>query len=260
MEKIRPPKDFDLTTLLFAEPVHVPKKAQTTELRAVREGYKRGELTARLQKNGLMLIRALMHAAEYTDDEDAVKFARKYAAVTMLSSAWHSFAEEKPGISHGVTRRRLKLLDVTPHLQTGILPSTEQLHAGGNERIIEAIWEASHAVTAVRGGIPEAIYDQNIKTGRKLGNTALHIVGAPIGEVLAANPHIDAITAQQTIRGYSQELKDEALHISREVEAVPSLVLLAEPNGSTLRTRMKDEMPRDLADAFYETERNLMVA
>lgn len=257
MEKIRPPKDFDLTTILFKVPVHVPKKAQTTQLRRVREGYRKGELTARLQKNGLFLVRSLMLGAEFANDEDSAKFARKYAAVTMLASSWHSFAEEKNGEDHGVTRRRLKLLDLSNRLNPEAQPTTWQLHSEATEQMINSIISVNEQINAVRSRQEDRMIEQSRRTGRSLGNTALKIAGVPIGDTLQINPNLDSTSTQQFIRRYSQDLKNEMLDISEEVGVVPSLAALAEPHGSTLYIKLKDEMPRPLADAFEQTEKSL---
>jgi hypothetical protein len=258
MEKLRPPKDFDLTTILFKVPVHIPKKAQTSELRSAREGYRPGELTARLQKSGLFLVRSLMFNAEYANDEDSMKFARKYATTTMLASSWHSFAEEQEVGEHGVMRRRLKLLDLTKRLDPENQLTTRQLHSEGTDSVVESLQRSNNVINAVRSEDPERIYQQNVQFGRFLGTTALTIAGASIGDTLQANPGLDSATTQYFIRSRSQEAKDEMLKISVDTGVVPSLVALAEPNGSVLMTKLKDEIPRPLADSFYQAERDLL--
>lgn len=262
MRDIRPPKDCDLTTLLYTEEGHVPPKALISKLADVRKGYKPGELTARLQKNGLFLVRALMLGAEHTQDQQSAEFARKYAAICMYSSAWHSFAEERPsGIPKnlGVTRRRLKHLDLT-RISAEALPSTAELHSRGTEKIVDCIIQASNVVTAVRSENPEAIDDANVRMGRMLGNTALHVVAAPIGDRLQTSPWLSATERQVIIRDYGQQLKNDALELSEQLGVVPSLALLADPHGSPLRTLIQREIPQPLADDFAHMEQNLLAA
>jgi hypothetical protein len=259
MNDIRPPKDCDLTTLLYSEEGHIPPKALVSTLVDVRQNYKPGELIARLQKNGLFLVRALMLAAEHANDTTSSTFARKYAAICMYSSAWHSFAEEKPTQQHGVTRRRLKHLDLTRR-DPETLPTTATLHQDATLKITDCIIQSNQVITAVRAGMPEAIEQANTRMGRMLGNTALHIAAAPVGDRLRAHPWLGATERQIIVRDYGQKLKNDALELSEQLGVVPSLALLAEPHGSPLRTLVQRTMPQPLADGFASMEAALFAA
>ena len=96
MKTTTPPKDFDLTANLFSAPGYVPSKGSTSQLRGIREGCAAGELTAKLQQQGLITIRAMMLEAQFSRQKRVADFARKYGAMMLLGGAWHSFA--------GVTR------------------------------------------------------------------------------------------------------------------------------------------------------------
>ncbi len=259
MKTTSPPKDFDLTANLFNEPGYIPAKGTTTKLKTIREGYKRGELTALLQERGLLFIRGLMLSSEFTEDSDAKVFARKYGAVMLLGGAWHSFAEDRLGPSEEGfegTRRRLKLYDFTKFGPTN-RPSSDSIHSAATERLGDCISAAGNVVSAVREGYSSDMLEARTRVGRLMGNTALHIAAVPLGDTLQAMPAISRLDMQVSARHEAEAVKNDAVALSTMLRYVPAPAPFADPLGNELASLLDRTMPTHLADMMQQLKADL---
>ena len=250
MKTTTPPKDFDLTATLFSAPGYVPAKGNTSQLRSVREGYSTGELTAKLQHQGLITIRAMMLEAQFSNQKISADFACKYGAMMLLGGAWHSFAEDRRGpIEEGFegTRRRLKLFDFTRFAPT-IRPTTEQMHTAATEKIGDCVIAAGDVIEAVKEGYQADMLDARTKAGRLMGNTALHVAAIPLGDIVRENPSLSLLDMQVMSRHAAETTKADAVAFSNIIGSVPTPAAFADPMGSELQTFIDRNNPTQLAD------------
>ena len=263
MNTARPPKEIDLPTILFTQPGFQPTYGRTAFLEQVRAGYRPGELTARLQRSGLFLVRALMLGAEFTEDPQAQTFARHIAGTLMIGSSWHSYAEVRPDDAQfpprPVRRRRLMLPDYT-WIPKENRPTEQQLHSTATEQLADCTLQANRSINASRSGKPEGRAVTNARTGHVLGTTALQIVGADVGRAWAARPGMSTHEAQEHLMYRGQALIAGAVALSNQVEAVGSLAMLADPRPNLLQQYVWDTMPRSLTDRYDAMQRSLIAA
>lgn len=263
MNTARPPKEIDLPTILFTQPGFQPTYGRTSFLEQVRTGYHQGELTARLQRSGLFLVRALMLGAEFSEDPQAQTFARRIAATLMIGSSWHSCAEVRPGNGEfpprSVRRRRLPLPDYT-WMSKENRPSEQQLHSAATQQLTDCILQANRSINASRSAEPDGRTETNDRTGRVLGKSALQIVGADVGRAWAARPSMSAHETQEHLMYGGQALVAGAVELSNQIEVVCGLAMLADPRPNRLQAHVLDTMPRSLTDYYEAAQRSLLVA
>lgn len=263
MNTARPPKEIDLPTILFTQPGFQPTYGRTSFLEQVRTGYHQGELTARLQRSGLFLVRALMLGAEFSEDPQAQTFARHIAATLMIGSSWHSYAEVRPGDAQfpprSVRRRRLMLPDHT-WMPKENRPSEQQLHSTATEQLADCILQANRSINASRSAEPDGRIETNTRTGHVLGASALQIVGADVGRAWTTRPSMSAHEAQEHLMYRGQALIAGAVALSNQIKAVGSLAMLADPRPNPLQEYVWDTMPRSLTDRYDAMQRSLIAA
>lgn len=262
MNTARPPKEVDLPTILFTQPGFRPTYGRTAFLEQVRSGYRSGELTARLQRSGLFLVRSLMLGAEFSEDPEAQVFARELAGMLMIGSSWHACAETRPGNpefpARDVRRRRLMLPNYTwmPHEAR---PTEQQLHSAATEQLTSCIMQANRSINACRSAELDGRIATDTRTGRMLGASALQVVGADVGRAWTIRPDMSAHEAQEHLMYKGQRLITGAVALSNQIEAVGSLAMLADPRPNTLQELVWDTMPRSLTDHYDAMHRSLVV-
>lgn len=257
----RPPKEIDLPTVLFTKEGYRPAYGKTRQLEKIRSNYVTHEATLRLQESAAFLARALMLGAEFSHDPEAAQYARKHAAITLLTAAWHSYAEERPNElpypTRGVRRRRLRLPDYS-YIQPHERPTTEQLHEDATRGVIDCILSTKRSIEAARTRVPNLLTKANVATGRMLGNTATKIICASIGDKWASNPSLSVFDSQVQMMVMAQRMLFDAIKLEKEVGHPPSLAMMADPRGNELQTYLKDTMPRALVDPYHDMEQALM--
>lgn len=239
------PKDFDLPTKLVPGPHHVPHKGRGAEAE-LRRGKPYGWLTARMQRNGLLIVGSLL---EQVKDPQSVAYVRNLGAQCLLGSSWHTFAEQAPHM-----RRRLKLarLDLARANRDAGPADTARLTDEATTYITHGVLPSAEAmVIAKRRQSTETLDNRHVALGRQLGTAGLLLVGADAGNVVVDNPWLDDSQVQSIVRTRSLDLIRSIPELAQDLGATPSLAQLAEPD-SPLAVMTRDTAPDDVHFAYRD--------
>lgn len=243
MRKPTTPKDFDLPTKLVPGPHHIPPKGRGAEA-DLRAGKPRGWLTARMQRNGLLIISSVLDRVE---DPRSVRYVRNLGAQCLIGSSWHTFAEQAPHM-----RRRLKLprLDL---LRTQYDPSfvtTAALTKAVQDRLAHDVLPgAENMMTAFRYHAAGVLDNRHLTLGRQLGGTGLLLAAADIGDSVARSPGLEDSEVQTAVRTRSLELIRTIPALAHTLGETPSLAQLAAPD-SPLAVMTRETAPDDVHFAY----------
>ncbi|MEO8863119.1 MAG: hypothetical protein ABI354_02240 [Candidatus Saccharimonadales bacterium] len=248
--RTRPPKDFDLPVKFTEAPSFVPYPARDPEVIRLRRA--RRSLVVRKQAEGLSIALSVLQQTQ--DDPESSQQARKLVGAALLGSAWHSFAEDATTVG----RRRHKLFDFTK-FDIEERPNTQDITKRGITYLEDTMPHADQIVMATERRVTKRMDERQRILGRRLGNGALILAAADVGDVAGINTELNDETVQNMVKTKSLNLFAYARDLGTELGATLTLAQLAEPD-SPLYVHTRRQAPTPLYQAYSEAVHTLAVA